>query len=44
MNQEPPLGEVEPGHFYRCHIPIEDLRRLQRVDGGGGPDEPAAAP
>jgi peptide/nickel transport system ATP-binding protein len=27
---EPPLEEVEPGHHLRCHIPIEELRRLQR--------------
>jgi peptide/nickel transport system ATP-binding protein len=27
--EEPPLREVEPGHFMRCHIPIEELRRLQ---------------
>jgi peptide/nickel transport system ATP-binding protein len=27
--EEPPLAEVEPGHLMRCHIPIEDLRRLQ---------------
>jgi peptide/nickel transport system ATP-binding protein len=27
--EEPPLAEVEPEHFMRCHIPIEDLRRLQ---------------
>jgi peptide/nickel transport system ATP-binding protein len=26
---EPPLVEVEPGHFMRCHIEIEDLRRMQ---------------
>jgi peptide/nickel transport system ATP-binding protein len=29
---EPPLAEVEPGHHLRCHIPIEELRRLQRKD------------
>ena len=28
-DQEPPLVEVEPGHLMRCHIPIEELRRLQ---------------
>ena len=28
---EPPLVEVEPGHLMRCHIPIEELRRLQGV-------------
>ncbi len=27
--QEPPLVEVEIGHLMRCHIPIEELRRLQ---------------
>jgi peptide/nickel transport system ATP-binding protein len=26
---EPPLIEVEPGHLMKCHIPIEELRRLQ---------------
>ena len=26
---EPPLVEVEAGHHMRCHIPIEELRRLQ---------------
>jgi peptide/nickel transport system ATP-binding protein len=28
--QEPQLIEEEPGHFLKCHIPIEDLRRLQQ--------------
>jgi peptide/nickel transport system ATP-binding protein len=36
--QEPALLEEEPGHFLKCHIPIEDLRRLQKpeaaVDAG----------
>ena len=27
---EPPLAEVAPGHFMRCHIPIEELVELQR--------------
>ena len=29
---EPPLIEVEPGHKMSCHIPIDELRRLQNVD------------
>ena len=28
---EPPLAEVSPGHSMRCHIPIEELRRLQGI-------------
>jgi peptide/nickel transport system ATP-binding protein len=28
--QEPPLLEVESGHLMRCHIPIEQLRALQK--------------
>jgi peptide/nickel transport system ATP-binding protein len=27
--EEPPLQEAEPGHFKRCHIPIDELRTLQ---------------
>jgi peptide/nickel transport system ATP-binding protein len=29
--EDPPLKEVEPGHFLRCHIPLEELRVLQRT-------------
>src|SRR6266852_3992441 len=28
---EPPLIEVEDGHQMRCHIPLEELRRLQTL-------------
>jgi peptide/nickel transport system ATP-binding protein len=31
--QEPPLVEVEGGHLMSCHIPIEELRRLQDKSG-----------
>ena len=36
--EEPPLVEAEAGHLMRCHIPIEELRRLQV-----GPTEAATA-
>jgi peptide/nickel transport system ATP-binding protein len=29
-SQEPDLLEVEPGHFMRCHIPLEQLRSIQQ--------------
>jgi len=31
INEEPPLVEVEPDHAMRCHIPIDELRRLQQT-------------
>jgi peptide/nickel transport system ATP-binding protein len=31
---EPPLVEVEPEHMMRCHIPLEELRVLQRTAPG----------
>ncbi|MDR0343784.1 MAG: ABC transporter ATP-binding protein [Nocardiopsaceae bacterium] len=31
-SEEPPLAEVEPGHFMRCHIPVAELRSLQSVE------------
>jgi peptide/nickel transport system ATP-binding protein len=30
--QEPPLVEADGGHMMRCHIPLEELRRLQRKE------------
>ena len=27
--EEPPLAEVERDHLMRCHIPLEELRRMQ---------------
>ncbi len=29
--EAPPLAEQEPGHLLRCHIPIDELRRLQAL-------------
>jgi peptide/nickel transport system ATP-binding protein len=31
---EPTLLEVEPGHMMRCHIPVDELRRLQVAEVG----------
>jgi peptide/nickel transport system ATP-binding protein len=39
--EEPPLREVEPGHLLRCHISLEELRRLQTTAAGDvAVDEP----
>jgi peptide/nickel transport system ATP-binding protein len=38
--EEPPLAEVESRHVMRCHIPIEELRRLQLSEPAGGPARP----
>jgi peptide/nickel transport system ATP-binding protein len=35
---EPELREEESGHGIRCHIPLEELRRLQVIDGGSAVD------
>jgi len=36
---EPPLLEEEPGHLIRCHIPIAELRTLQRTESAQSPRE-----
>jgi peptide/nickel transport system ATP-binding protein len=43
--QEPELKEVEPGHFWRCHYSVEELRELQHAapEKRRGPREPPAA-
>jgi len=28
LETEPPLAEAEPGHLVRCHLPVEERRRL----------------
>ena len=33
LAQEPELKEVEPGHFWRCHYSVEELRELQQALG-----------
>ena len=38
--EEPPLTEVEPGHLLRCHIPLEDLRRVQAAPPPNQPQPP----
>jgi peptide/nickel transport system ATP-binding protein len=30
--EDPPLKEVAPGHYMRCHIPLDELKRLQLAD------------
>ena len=43
---EPELKEVEPGHFWRCHYSVDELRELQRTAPPSRPtatnDEPEA--
>ena len=34
--QEPELKEVEPGHFWRCHYSVEELRELQKPRPSSG--------
>jgi peptide/nickel transport system ATP-binding protein len=35
--EQPPLREFEPGHFMRCHIPLEELAAKQGVTLDGKP-------
>ena len=35
--EQPPLKEYEPGHFMRCHIPLEELAAKQGVTLDGSP-------
>ena len=39
QQEEPELKEVEPGHFWRCHYSVEELRELQ----GSAPEARPAA-
>jgi peptide/nickel transport system ATP-binding protein len=43
VTEEPPLAEVEPEHFMRCHIPLEELRQLQKTPPAARTAEHAAA-
>ncbi len=36
---EPPLLEGEPGHLIRCHIPLAELRDIQRNESVPSPQE-----
>jgi peptide/nickel transport system ATP-binding protein len=36
---EPPLLEEEPDHLIRCHIPIAELRTVQRTESAPSPQE-----
>jgi peptide/nickel transport system ATP-binding protein len=36
---EPPLLEGEPGHLIRCHIPLAELRTIQRTKSAPSPQE-----
>ena len=39
---EPPIQDVEPGHRMACHIPLEELRRLQAEDQAAAEGSPAS--
>ncbi len=40
---EPELLEEEAGHGIRCHIPLQELRRLQAIGGNGAVESRAAS-
>jgi peptide/nickel transport system ATP-binding protein len=42
--EQPPLKEYEPGHFMRCHIPLEELAEKQGVTPDGSPTGDGRAP
>jgi peptide/nickel transport system ATP-binding protein len=37
---EPPLNQADAGHVIKCHIPVDELRRLQGTESSlaGAPD------
>jgi peptide/nickel transport system ATP-binding protein len=39
---EPPIQDVEPGHRMACHIPLDELRRLQAEDQAAAEQSPAS--
>jgi peptide/nickel transport system ATP-binding protein len=41
--QEPPLVEVEDGHLMSCHIPLEELRRMQAQQASAPAEQGAIA-
>ena len=42
---EPELKEVEPGHFWRCHYSVDELRQLQQTaPGEAAAEAPAGEP
>jgi peptide/nickel transport system ATP-binding protein len=42
--QEPPLADVGDGRLMRCHIPLEDLRRLQATPPPAPPNPAPSIP
>jgi hypothetical protein len=44
VEQAPPWQDVGEGHAYRCHIPADELRRLQVADAGARVAKSAGEP